>query len=220
MSALVPELQKRIHELEATVKQLTKDKDELYNDLERSLVRKDSSFWQSSNIHEERLKQCEDENQQLREQLKRVTAQRDSFLDDNVQIQRVKQDADLISKEQIDANSALERELEFYKRQCAQALEERNAFASELEELKKNHLELERDSAHLKEHLQTERRRREDLEDQNDEAVTRVKQLQDRLVDHAKTPQLEGQFQTLQTEYKRLKFQLHHAHVSPYQKCV
>eukprot|EP00210_Caulerpa_lentillifera_P000031 g30.t1 len=210
MAALVPELQKRIHELELTVKQLSKDKDELYNDLERNLVRKDSVFWQSSNIHEARLKESETEKQHLQEQLNRAIAQRDSYLDDKIQMEKVKHDADVISKEQIDANKAMERELDFYKRQCAQALEERNAFSSELEELKKTYLKLERDSVHLHERLQTEQRRGDDLENQKDEAVTRVKKLEARLVDCARIPQLEKELQNLNTECNRLRFQIQH----------
>lgn len=216
MAAVVFELQSRVHELEATVKQLEKDKSELYNDLEEQLFRRRrrNSFWASVNELDGRLSRSEYERQRLESQLNRVTAERDSYHEDNIQIRRVKHDSDAISKVQMKTNESLEGELEFYKEQCQRALDGRDSLALVLEGLKKTNYELEENTMHLKEVLQMERRRCAETESQKEDALNRVKQMEETLVQCERIPQMEAQIQTLSARCKELETEVQSTQVS------
>eukprot|EP00210_Caulerpa_lentillifera_P003858 g3685.t1 len=201
-------LRKRVQELEAKVKQLEEDKNLLYDDLDQNLTRRRHSFWLPSNLQNRRLSRSENERQLLEAQLSRVTAERDFFQENNIQIQRVKSNSDAITQEQLEAKNVLERELEFYKKQCQRALDHRDVLALELEALRKTKKELDRNLVLANERLQMEQKRREDNETQKQKALNRVSELEVLVVECARIPELETQLQTLNTQYNKLETEL------------
>lgn len=204
MSAVIADLQRRVIELEDTVRQLQKDKEDLYRDLESQLVHTDDSFWSSSSVLAERLAQAEKDRARLQADIAQIVAERDSLKEDCLQIRAAKHASDEISKAQLEKAHILERELSFYKKQCARALEERNLYSYEVEELKRANLELERNLENVNSKLEIEIQRREDVERCRQEAMLRISQLEERLVDCARIPELESQLHIIKHEKAEL----------------
>ena len=208
MSAVIVDLQRRISELEETIRRLEKDKEELYDDLEGRLVKKERSFWStSSSVLSDRLAQADDERRRLRTELTRTSEERDSLREDNEQILTAKRESDTISKSEMEKNRVLERELTFYKKQCARALEERNLYSYEVEELKRANLELERSLDETSQRLDKAVRRGEELDGQRQEATAQVQHLEERLLECARIPELEAQLQSMRHQRNELQSQ-------------
>jgi len=206
---------RKIAELEETIRILRADKEELYNDLESRIVQTDNSLWSTSNAVAVRLTQAERDRIRLQTELQRLNDERNSLREDCAQFQAAKRESDKINKTEIDKNTILEREMTFYKKQCARALEDRNLFSYEIEELKRANLELERNLEDANFKLETEIRQREETERQRIEGLETIKLLEEKVVECSRIPFLENELRTAKHQRNELQHQYNKLQVLP-----
>lgn len=199
------DLQLRVKELEKRVEELRVEREDLYKDIEHLCMQNDDSFWSGSAVLSARIGVAERSLEERAKDNTRLKAQSDSLREDLVQLRNAKRDADKISKEEMEKNRVLDRELMFYKKQCARALEERNLFSYEVEELKRTNLDLERTVGDAEGRLESEALQRSELDRKLHDSENLVASLEERLVQCARIPELEAQLRESRGEASRLR---------------
>ncbi|CAD7694744.1 unnamed protein product [Ostreobium quekettii] len=193
----------QVKELEKRVAELIAERDELYRDIETLCMQSDDSFWSGSAVLSARIGNAERALSAMAAENDRLTAQRDSLREDLAQFRSAKRDSDKISKDEMEKNRVLDRELMFYKKQCERALEDRNLFSYEVEELKRANLELERGLAEARGLAETEAAQRADVAGRLAAAEGRVATLEERLVEVVRIPELEAQLEASRRDGQR-----------------
>ncbi|CAD7702813.1 unnamed protein product [Ostreobium quekettii] len=205
----------QVKELEKRVAELIAERDELYRDIETLCMQSDDSFWSGSAVLSARIGNAERALSAMAAENDRLTAQRDSLREDLAQFRSAKRDSDKISKDEMEKNRVLDRELMFYKKQCERALEDRNLFSYEVEELKRANLELERGLAEARGLAETEAAQRADVAGRLAAAEGRVATLEERLVEVVRIPELEAQLEASRRDGQRQAEAISAMEVSP-----
>ncbi|GMH37181.1 hypothetical protein BSKO_05054 [Bryopsis sp. KO-2023] len=198
------DLQNRVQELEQKVSSLTRDREQLYKDMEKLLMQSDSSFWSGSSVLFERISHAESERDSLRAEVSRLQGLVNNLREDVTQLRDMKRAADAISKEEIEKNQVLEKELAFYKQRGAVWIEDRNLHLYEVEELSRLNVKLEGNVREAKAALDSEREKRVKVEEDLVRSQRKNSQMESRLAECSRIPELERKWREASEEVELL----------------